>query len=133
MRKLNWLAAAVPAAVLFVSAVPAVPDARPQGKEGTIEGEIVDTACYLKSELKGDQHRKCAVACSKDGIPTGIVDASGKMYTILASSPGLAEHQALQARVSGMVYEASRAVDPKKLEIKKDGKWTEVPLPESMM
>jgi hypothetical protein len=102
-------------------------------KEGTVEGEVIDTACYLKSNARGEQHKKCAVACSKDGFPAGIVDASGKVYTILASSPGLAEHQASQARATGVIHEPSRTIDPKRLEIKKDGKWQEVPLPESMM
>ncbi len=133
MRNAHRLAALAAAAVLAVLAPPAPAADKPQGKEGTIEGEIVDAACWLKMEAKGEQHKKCAVACSKDGIPAGIVDASGKLYTIMASSPGLAEHQAAQARVSGVIYEASRAVDPKRLEIKKDGKWTEVALPESMM
>jgi len=102
-------------------------------KEGSVEGEIIDTACFLKSNARGEQHKKCAVACSKDGFPTGIVDAGGKVYTILAPSPGLADHQASQARITGMVHEASRTIAPKKLEIQKDGKWQEVPLPESMM
>jgi hypothetical protein len=104
-----------------------------QGKEGSIEGEVVDTACFLKGEMRGEKHQKCAAACSKDGIPTGIVDAAGKMYTILAPSPGLADYQAAQARITGVVYETARAIEPKKIEIKKDGKWAEVPLPESMM
>ena len=117
-----------------VMASPALTAAPPaQGKEGSIEGEVVDTACFLKGEMRGEKHQKCAAACSKDGIPTGIVDAGGKMYTILAPSPGLAGYQAAQARITGVVYEAARAVEPKKIEIKKDGKWVEVPLPESMM
>jgi hypothetical protein len=123
--------AALTAPLIHSPASTAAPPA--PGKEGAIEGEVVDTACYLKGEMRGEKHQKCAAACSKDGIPTGIVDAGGKMYTILAPSPGLADYQAAQARITGVVYEAARAIEPKKIEIKKDGKWVEVPVPESMM
>jgi hypothetical protein len=123
--------AAFAAMIMSPADLTAAPPA--QGKEGSIEGEVVDTACFLKAELRGEKHLKCAAACSKDGIPTGIVDAGGKMYTILAASPGLAAYQAAQARITGVVYEAARAIEPKKIEIKKDGKWVEVPVPESMM
>ncbi|MEE9218694.1 MAG: hypothetical protein V3U98_06470 [Acidobacteriota bacterium] len=131
MRKtvqLQWTAAVL---VLLSSAVFALAEGK--GKQGTIEGEIVDTACYLNMGKRGDEHRKCAVLCSKDGIPTGVLASNGKMYTLLAPSAGLADYQAQQARVTGTIYEDSNAISPKKIELKKDGKWVEVPLPETMM
>ncbi len=103
------------------------------GKEGTLEGEIVDTRCYLNMEKHGAEHRKCAVACAKDGIPSGILVGDGKVYTLLVASSGLAEYQAEEARVTGTIFEESSSVSPKKLELKKNGKWVEVPLPEAMM
>jgi hypothetical protein len=103
------------------------------GKDGTLEGEIVDTRCYLNMEKRGAEHKKCAVACAKDGIPSGLLAANGKLYTLLVPSAGLADYQASEARVTGVVFEASRAVSPKKLEVKKGGKWVEVALPETMM
>jgi hypothetical protein len=131
MKKLYRGAAVLALVMLAASAALALAAAK--GKEGSIEGEIVDTACFLKGDKRGAEHKKCAMACSKDGIPTGIVDAAGKMYVILGASPGLAEHQAEQARITGTIFEEARAIDPRKLEIKKEGKWVEVPLPESMM
>lgn len=130
---LSMAAVSVAALLLAAASAPAAEKAQAKGKEGTIEGEIVDTACFLKMDKRGSEHKKCAAVCSRDGIPTGIVDAGGKMYTILGASPGFADHQAEQARLTGTIYESSRAIDPKRLEIKKEGKWTEVPLPESMM
>lgn len=103
------------------------------GKEGTVEGEIVDTRCYLNMGKHGSEHKKCAVACAKDGIPSGILAGNGKVYTLLMASSGMAEYQAQEARVTGTIYEESSSVSPKKLEIKKNGKWVEVPLPEAMM
>lgn len=103
------------------------------GAEGKLEGEIVDTRCYLNMQKHGSDHKKCAVACSKDGIPSGILAANGKVYTLLVASSSMADYQAQEARVTGIIFEDSSAVSPKKLELKKNGKWVEVPLPESMM
>ena len=103
------------------------------GKEGTLEGEIVDTRCYLNMEKHGAEHKKCAVACAKDGIPSGILVGNGKVYTLLVASSGMAEYQAQEVRVTGTIFEKSTSVSPKKLEVKKSGKWVEVPLPETMM
>jgi hypothetical protein len=49
-------------------------------KEMTVKGEVVDVACYLKSEARGADHEACAKACAKGGGSLGILTADGKLY-----------------------------------------------------
>jgi len=104
-----------------------------KAKEGTIEGELVDTKCYLSMGARGEGHRECAIKCAKMGIPVAIVDKSGKTYTIAHPTGDLADYQGLQARVTGKIFEDSRTIVPAKVEVNKDGKWTEVKLSATMM
>jgi len=45
-------------------------------KESTIKGEIIDTKCYLTGMMggKGEEHKDCAIACIKGGLPVGILE-----------------------------------------------------------
>jgi len=44
------------------------------GEERTIEGELVDTKCFLGAMRpgRGKVHRGCAIACLEGGIPAGL-------------------------------------------------------------
>ena len=49
-----------------------------------IQGELVDSLCYVAMAAKGPGHKQCAIDCAKAGIPISIVeDGTGKMYTVL--------------------------------------------------
>ena len=41
--------------------------------EVTLTGEVVDSACYVKSAARGESHRTCAQKCADAGIPLALV------------------------------------------------------------
>lgn len=48
-----------------------------------VRGEVVDLACYMSHQGRGEKHRKCAKACLLKGAPVGIVTKSGKVYLVV--------------------------------------------------
>ena len=51
----------------------------------TVTGEIVDSACWIKSGAKGESHRACAQKCADAGIPLALVeDGTGKLVWLAA-------------------------------------------------
>ena len=40
----------------------------------TVTGEVVDSACWIKSGAKGESHRTCAQKCADAGIPLALVE-----------------------------------------------------------
>jgi hypothetical protein len=57
----------------------------------TLQGEVVDLACYLGQGARGPDHRKCAVACARMGQPLGLLTTDGKLYILVA------DHQSPEA------------------------------------
>ena len=51
----------------------------------TVQGEVLDLACYVAHESKGEGHAKCAEACVKGGQPMGLLAADGTVYLLVAS------------------------------------------------
>ncbi len=51
----------------------------------TVQGELVDTACYMAhpDSGQGEDHRKCATMCVKKGVPMSVLDAKGDLYLLL--------------------------------------------------
>ena len=49
----------------------------------TVEGEVVDMACYMGHETKGEKHAKCAKQCVVGGSPAGILGADGSLYLLV--------------------------------------------------
>ena len=49
----------------------------------TITGEVIDVACYLEHDAKGDSHATCAADCISKGMPGGIMDAKGNLYIVM--------------------------------------------------
>jgi len=49
----------------------------------TVNGEVIDMACYLSKGLKGPQHKACAQLCAKKGVPIGILTDSGDVYLLI--------------------------------------------------
>lgn len=102
-----------------------------EGKSVVVQGELVDSRCYLSLAKRGSEHVKCAVACAKDGLPLHLVDAKGRYYTLVIQANEIAENAGLQAEVEGMLFGDS--IIPTKMKVNRDGSWTEVKLPEQMM
>src|SRR5262249_5314135 len=52
-------------------------------KDMTVSGEIVDLACYMGHEAKGDKHGKCAKQCIKGGAPMGLKADNGDVWLLI--------------------------------------------------
>lgn len=51
--------------------------------EVTVTGEVIDSACYIKSGARGESHRVCAQKCGDVGIPLALVeDGTGTVVWI---------------------------------------------------
>lgn len=48
----------------------------------TIQGEVLDMACYMAHEGKGSKHKKCAEQCVKGGAPIGLLTKDGQVYLL---------------------------------------------------
>ena len=81
------------------------------GKKAVIVGQVVDTACYLGHDSKGEKHAECAASCAKEGIPLAILDAkTNLLYLPIAMSHKNANAQLLpfiekKVKVTGVVLE----------------------------
>jgi hypothetical protein len=49
----------------------------------TIQGEIVDMACYLPKGSHGPSHKACAQMCAKRGAPIGVLTDAGDVYLLV--------------------------------------------------
>jgi hypothetical protein len=55
------------------------------GEKVTVQGEILDLACWMAHEAKGAEHAKCAQSCVKGGQPMGLLAKDGQVYLLYAS------------------------------------------------
>jgi hypothetical protein len=63
--------------------------AKPQSREVTVTGVVVDVSCKFGQGLTGDQHRMCAQVCADKGIPLAILTDDGTLYIpTSAAMPG---------------------------------------------
>jgi hypothetical protein len=54
-----------------------------EAPEATVTGEVIDSACYIKSGARGESHRACAQKCGDAGIPLAVVeDGTGTVVWI---------------------------------------------------
>ncbi len=70
---------------LATTALVVASDEAHKGEKVTVQGEILDLACYVAQEAKGAEHAKCAQACVKGGQPMGLLAADGQVYVLYAS------------------------------------------------
>jgi hypothetical protein len=49
----------------------------------TVQGEVVDLACYMSKGSRGPAHRACAQLCAKKGVPIGLLTEEGQLYLLL--------------------------------------------------
>jgi hypothetical protein len=62
--------------------------------EQTIQGELVDLACYLEHGGHGEKHKACATSCAQSGLPIGLVDKNGNIYLLIG------DHKPLNAQLA---------------------------------
>ena len=91
------------------------------GKEAIITGRVVDPACYIGMNLKGESHKQCANACAKAGQALGILDEkAGILYQVIEGAPGTDpnklpwDHTEAKVTVKGTVFhkDALHAIVP---------------------
>lgn len=94
------------------------------GSEATVTGRVVDPACYIQMNLKGEAHKECAQKCAKAGQAFGILDeTNGVLYQVLEASPMadpnalIMDHAEDVITVKGMVFEKDgmKAIVPKEV------------------
>jgi hypothetical protein len=49
----------------------------------TVQGEIIDMACYMSKGSRGAAHKACAQLCAKKGVPIGVLTDAGEVYLLL--------------------------------------------------
>jgi len=82
MKLRSILAAAAMAAATAV--IPAIAQHdHHEAKDVTVQGEILDLACYVAHEAKGPKHASCATMCLKAGQPAGLLAKDGTVYLLL--------------------------------------------------
>ncbi|MCB2011886.1 MAG: hypothetical protein KDF64_15040 [Geminicoccaceae bacterium] len=100
--------------VVFALAPSAVRAAEPV----TLEGEVIDSWCYLSGVMGGPDavvgsaHHTCALWCAAGGIPVGLLTDDGTVYLILGfegadptGNDDLLDVQSQRLTVEGMAYE----------------------------
>ena len=105
-----------------------------EDKPTTVQGELIDTACYVTSDgdAKGKDHASCAKKCMASGVPAAVLpegskDASAMMY-LLTNPTVLAPYAAQTIKVEGVSHADMHAIDVKKLYVKQGNGWKEVQL-----
>ena len=105
-----------------------------EGKEVTVQGELIDTACFISSDggAKGNDHAQCARDCMASGIPAAILpegskDADDALF-LLTNPQVLAPYAAQTIKVEGTAYEDKHAIDVKHLYVKDGDNWKEIQL-----
>jgi hypothetical protein len=103
--KKNLALAAIVAVLFLASGILHAAD------KATVTGEVIDSACYVKSGAHGAEHAKCAAACAKNGIPLALLTDDGKVVMVASSKDAesgnslLMDHVAKKVTVEGTWYE----------------------------
>jgi len=105
-----------------------------EGKKTSIQGELIDTACFVASDgdAKGKDHAACATKCMASGVPAGILPEGSKnsdaLLFLLTNPTVLAPYAAQTIKVEGTAYEDKHAFDVQKLWVKSGSDWKEIQL-----
>jgi len=83
------------------------------GEAVTVKGEVIDTACYMKhpESAVGEDHRECALMCTRKGIAMSVLDAEGNLFLMVPDHSDekaydqLKEWAADQVEVTGTMTE----------------------------
>ena len=71
--------------LVLLAATLALGLARPAAaqEDVTVQGEVVDMACYMAKGSRGPSHKACAQMCAKMGVPIGVLTDAGEVYLLL--------------------------------------------------
>ncbi len=112
------------------------PDGKTDGKKkngaksGSVTGTVVDLACQILGEKPDAGHKGCA----EGGVPVGLVDAKGRLWTAIDANYGSATDELLpfmgqKVKASGWIVERKNerlisiaTVEPVTAPVKADGK-----------
>ena len=72
----------------------------------TVQGEILDMACYVGHGATGPDHAACAKRCVKGGQPMGLLADDGTVYLLYAD------------HADSTAFEAAKEFAGEKVEIK---------------
>lgn len=59
------------------------PAAAPAQENVTVQGEVLDMACYMAKGSHGASHKACAQLCAKRGVPIGVLTDAGEVFLLL--------------------------------------------------
>ncbi len=82
-----------------------------QEKTITIQGEVLDSACFISHGAKGKKHKKCAVQCAKKGIPLAILAEDGTLYLLNEDHNNAAAYAAVRERAGEVVKVTGRLIE----------------------
>ena len=57
--------------------------AEKEDQDVTLQGEVLDLACYMPHLGQGKKHQECALTCLQNGAPAGLLTKDGKVYLLL--------------------------------------------------
>ena len=77
-------------------------------KEQTVQGELVDLACYLDHGARGEKHKPCATSCAQNNLPIGLLDKRGQLFLVIDKdhkpmNAALADKMASTVKATGKV------------------------------
>jgi len=93
MKKLVAAALALTVLTAPIAALAGAPPAHPMApakaaaaeKKTTIEGEVLDTACYAAHGAHGEKHVDCATKCLNNGVPMSILMKDGTVILLVSN------------------------------------------------
>ena len=77
----------------LLSIAPAAAGGPAGSADVTLNGEVVDMACYVAQGGKGEMHRPCAAKCAKMGQPVGLLSGDGSIYLLVADHVDVAPYE----------------------------------------
>lgn len=86
--------------ILAICATPLAAQQQPkaesrEGERVTITGRIVDVSCLLALGASGAEHKQCAAACARAGVPLAILSTDGTLYMPVSAKPSDAQNPRL--------------------------------------
>jgi len=80
-------------------------------QEGTtVQGEIVDLACYMAKGSKGPAHKPCAQMCAKKGLPIGLLTQDQGVFLLLADHGDTAAYETAKAMAGDRVEVSGKKI-----------------------
>ncbi len=86
-----------------------------KSKAVTLQGTLVDLACYFDDGDSGDDHmgmKGCGKACLKQGSPAGLVVGS-QVYFLLFPAANFADYVGKTLQITGDLYGADALIPSK--------------------